>query len=145
MGTGGNLAIPLTPLEASLGEIRQFCVYHLMEVSDPASNFPYFAVDIGPLGATGPRDPKFGLHPPGASYHLDNVPIANGTHDLREQEGHLNKLLQTGDGIFDDGLVALPALAEILHTKNAGPYEITFDIVFRNLTCHERAQKARKN
>jgi Domain of unknown function (DUF4387) len=81
MGTGGNLAIPLTPLEASLGEVCQFCVY---------------------------------------------------------------KLLQTGDGIFDDGLVALPALAEILHSKNAGPYEITFDIVFRNLTCHERAQKPGK-
>jgi hypothetical protein len=41
----------------------------------------------------------------------------------------------------DNGLVALPALAEILHSKNAGPYEITFDIVFRNLACHERAQK----
>jgi len=60
------------------------------------------------------------------------------------KEGHLNKLLQTGDGIFDDGLVALPALTEILRSKNAGSYEITFDIVFRNLTCHERAQKPGK-
>jgi hypothetical protein len=28
--------------------------------------------------------------------------------------------------------------------KMQGPYEITFDIVFRKLTCHERAQKPGK-
>ncbi|MES2999499.1 MAG: hypothetical protein V4787_02325 [Pseudomonadota bacterium] len=40
LSTGGNLAFPFTPPEASLGEVFRFNVYHLMRHADIESLFP---------------------------------------------------------------------------------------------------------
>lgn len=38
--TAGNLAFPFAPSDISFGPVYEFCVYHLMEVSDGKSLFP---------------------------------------------------------------------------------------------------------
>ncbi len=40
MATGGNIALPFTPLEIPLGEVCAFNVYHLMEIDNPEDLFP---------------------------------------------------------------------------------------------------------
>ncbi len=39
LATGGNMAFPLTPLENEIGPVCAFCIYHLMEVDEPAAMF----------------------------------------------------------------------------------------------------------
>lgn len=50
LNTGGNLALPLTPLETSLGPVFKFSLYHLMDVEDPTALFPISTTTIGPAG-----------------------------------------------------------------------------------------------
>jgi Domain of unknown function (DUF4387)/Acyclic terpene utilisation family protein AtuA len=138
-GTGGNFAMPLTPLEVSLGEVCEFCIYHLMEVDDPSINFPYHVVNLGPAngGIIAKRDPSFGFDPPGTGYHIEKAPPRKSGE---QQAKELKDLLTHGDGVYDDGKVALPKISEVLRSKNAGPYEICFDIIFFNMECFERAK-----
>jgi len=143
-GTGGNFAMPLTPLEISLGPYCQFCIYHLMEVDDPAKYFPFYAVDVGVSSDyVVKRDAKFGLDAPGTGYHLDLISREESPGNAGQTaDTELKKLLAEGDGIEPDGKVALPKLAKILRSKNSGPYEICFDIIFYNLDCLDRAEKS---
>ena len=141
--TGGNFAMPFTPLELPLGEVCQFNVYHLMEVDDPASHFPYFAVAVGVDTDAVERDPTFGFDALGTGYHIENVPSkADQAKEADLKAAELKHLLTSGE--FPDGSIALPKLAEVLRSKNAGPYEICFDIIFYNMECLERAQKSGK-
>lgn len=138
-GTGGNFAMPLTPLEIDLGPVCQFCVYHLMNVKDPKANFPWHVVDIGPSKATAQRDPSFGFDAPGTGYHLDQKKPSDPL--TPEQEARIKHILEKGDEV-GDGKVALPELCEILRSKNAGPYEIAFDMIFYNKDCLARARES---
>ena len=47
LNTGGNLALPLTPLETSLGPVFEFSLYHLMEADDPSELFPITTMTVG--------------------------------------------------------------------------------------------------
>lgn len=38
--------------------------------------------------------------------------------------------------------VSLPELAEVIRSKNAGPYEIGFDIIFRDFAGYQLARKS---
>lgn len=44
--TAGNLAFPFSPSDFSVGEVYEFNMYHLMEVSDPAENFPIELIEF---------------------------------------------------------------------------------------------------
>ncbi|OGS35710.1 MAG: 3-methylaspartate ammonia-lyase [Elusimicrobia bacterium RIFOXYB2_FULL_49_7] len=46
LSTAGNLAFPFSPSDASMGEVFEFSLYHLMPVKDPAA-FPMKTADIG--------------------------------------------------------------------------------------------------
>ena len=40
VSTAGNLAFPFSPSDSKMGEVYEFCVYHLMKVEDPIKIFP---------------------------------------------------------------------------------------------------------
>jgi hypothetical protein len=45
--TAGNLAFPFSPSDLAGGPVYEFSVYHLMEVDDPASLFPFDIITLG--------------------------------------------------------------------------------------------------
>ena len=47
VATAGNLMMPFSPCDLPLGPVAEFCLYHLMEVDDPAELFPFTARTIG--------------------------------------------------------------------------------------------------
>lgn len=47
LATAGNMASPLTPLDAPIGPVFKFSLYHLMDVDDPRSLFPLHYMEIG--------------------------------------------------------------------------------------------------
>ncbi|MDR1592451.1 MAG: DUF1446 domain-containing protein [Prevotellaceae bacterium] len=40
ISTAGNLAFPFSPSDFKVGEVYEFCIYHLMKVEDPKQYFP---------------------------------------------------------------------------------------------------------
>ena len=133
--TGGNLAMPITPLEIPLGEVCNFNIYHLMEVRDPAALFSYHIVRLGPSTSTVKRDPKFGGAIPGPLVKTHKLAsITPTTESLAHPLAHGSS--------SPDRLISLPSLAEVLRSKLAGPYEISFDIIFYDLACFERAKNS---
>ena len=40
VSTAGNLAFPFSPSDSKMGEVYEFCIYHLMKVEDPRKIFP---------------------------------------------------------------------------------------------------------
>ena len=129
--TGGNFAMPITPLEIPLGEVCNFNVYHLMEVDDPAALFPYHTVQLGPSASTVERNPTFGGATAGPLVKTPR-PASSNTPTAKS----LTTLLSSTSPI------PLPSLASVLRSKLAGPYEISFDIIFYNLECFERAKNS---
>jgi hypothetical protein len=133
--TGGNLAMPITPLEIPLGEVCNFNIYHLMEVDDPAALFPYHAVELGSSNNSSKRDLTFGNATPGPLFKTVTSTKSTSNTEI------LANLLPHGDGL-QDGLISLPSLAEVLRSKLAGPFEISFDIIFYDLAGFERAKNS---
>ncbi|KIX00113.1 uncharacterized protein Z518_10250 [Rhinocladiella mackenziei CBS 650.93] len=54
---------------------------------------------------------------------------------LSKKKG-LKRLLENGDE-RGDRKTSLPELSDILRPKNAGLYEITFDIIFYSMDCQD--------
>lgn len=101
--TSGNFAMPLTPLEIPLGPVCQFCVYHLMEIGDPAAYFPRHLIEID--GGPNPveRNPKFGLDAPGTGYHKDLISRAESKGTVDDVDtAVLEILLRDRDGVEAD-------------------------------------------
>ena len=143
--TAGNFAMPYAPLDIPLGQISEFCIYHLMPVTDPTEYFPIYEQTIrGPTGkslSTGPQQ----LPPPipEPNGHVNASPPAEATEFLGGKpkpklSGHTPANPQVADGSPTSvllkepppGHVFLADLATYIRSKNAGPYELTFDVIF---------------
>jgi hypothetical protein len=47
LATAGNLAFPFSPSDINMGEVYNFCIYHLMKVEDGKTLFPVEFIEIG--------------------------------------------------------------------------------------------------
>ncbi|KAJ2964430.1 hypothetical protein NQZ79_g661 [Umbelopsis isabellina] len=134
--TAGNFAIPLNPLEIPLGHTSEFNIYHLMEIDDPIALFPNFHKVVG-VSETVSR--------------VDQVQVQKSPEELigeprNKVQKSLNKF-STIQSLEDripcrDGKVYLHSLAKIIRSKNAGPFEITFDIIFHDDKSLNQAKKS---
>ncbi|MCL2218165.1 MAG: DUF1446 domain-containing protein [Defluviitaleaceae bacterium] len=50
ISTAGNLAFPFSPSDVKMGDVYEFCIYHVMETDDPCALFPVEMITLG-LGA----------------------------------------------------------------------------------------------
>ncbi|CAK7217524.1 hypothetical protein SCUCBS95973_003184 [Sporothrix curviconia] len=120
MATAGNLASPLTPLEQSLGPVFRFSVYHLMDVDDPAKYFRINTLEVGDSGEVSDSS--------GNKSHVPPVVVkptaSSSTPAPRpEQQAARQRHLGKSDLTIAD-------VAGVVRSKNAGPFEITLDVIF---------------
>lgn len=40
LATAGNFAMPFSPCEVPMGQVSEFCIYHIMQIADPVELFP---------------------------------------------------------------------------------------------------------
>lgn len=40
LATAGNFAMPFSPCEVPMGQLSEFCIYHIMQIPDPVELFP---------------------------------------------------------------------------------------------------------
>ncbi|WRT68191.1 uncharacterized protein IL334_005166 [Kwoniella shivajii] len=125
VATAGNFASPGTPLELAAGPACEFTIYHLMDVEDP-EDFPvdHFVVGDG-------------------SVKRPTRPIK--THDINGQQTKelipLNPDPAINTHLYGGKPFYLPDLARVVRSKNSGPYEITFDVMFATPEDYEFVKK----
>ncbi|GAB7324366.1 hypothetical protein MBLNU13_g08316t2 [Cladosporium sp. NU13] len=127
--TSGNFGMPAAPLEISLGPISSFNIYHLMTVDSPTKAFPFsLHVSDGPGSRGDEVDKSIG---PGAlkSTERGKQPSADA---VRLSEGSPEPYVFAPD--------QLGALASVIRSKNAGPFEVTFDVIFSTQSPYTRVK-----
>ena len=123
--TSGNFAMPTAPQEIEMGPVSEFNIYHLMTIDNPKEPFScvsHMAEGSGECiavdKALGPGD----IAPP-------RTKVDNSVPSLENQTK-----------IFAFAPNQLGNLATIIRTKNAGPFEVTFDAIFDSQAVYERVK-----
>ncbi|CZR53527.1 uncharacterized protein PAC_03406 [Phialocephala subalpina] len=130
ISTTGNYAMPVTPLEIPLGPVSCFNIYHLLPVEDPLALFPWFVMQVGLESSTAIRNPSFGFD---LIKPDPKVPATNCHNDIAAKKVILQR-----------GKTPVTSIAKDIRSKNAGPYEITFDIIFNDLDAWNFAKESPK-
>ncbi|RAK95667.1 uncharacterized protein BO80DRAFT_459584 [Aspergillus ibericus CBS 121593] len=122
VATSGNFAMPCAPLDIPMGRVCEFCIYHLMPVDDPTALFPIFA-ETTQHNSDG--EPPALVIPAYSPRGFQSASYAE----------HENNLLRPTilSPPAPPGMRYLGEFASVIRSKNAGPYELTFDIMFDSL------------
>jgi hypothetical protein len=119
LATAGNFAMPFPPYDIPLGQVSEFCIYHIVTGVDSLALFPIQQKVIpGSNKYTGVADVK-DIVPPTTKPSAQNggsPPLSPMTFQPPAPQGHCY----------------LGEVASVLRTKNAGPYELTLDVMFDN-------------
>ncbi|KAK7219690.1 hypothetical protein V2G26_007693 [Clonostachys chloroleuca] len=124
MATTGNFASPLSPHEQDAGAVFKFSLYHLvdLEEGEEASLFPISIQSIGKQDSA--------VTPP--------VVIS----EAKLQEIDHGALAPISTKVVPDGDAKLSELARIIRSKNSGPFEMTFDVMFDQPAVYQRVKAA---
>ncbi|KAF2728822.1 hypothetical protein EJ04DRAFT_86280 [Polyplosphaeria fusca] len=147
--TSGNFAFGIGGImEVEMGPNPEFCVYHVMELEDGEERGyskvkQDSSVDSGAVAADSSDESNtlftfqaLTFHP---EDHTNAIPISSQTNlTSRSQQGASTKKpyavthasLKAENFVLPPQIVTLGDITPVLRSKNAGPYEITFDILF---------------
>ncbi|CAI0652883.1 unnamed protein product [Colletotrichum noveboracense] len=124
LATTGNFASPLSPHEQDAGAVFKFSLYHLMEIDDPTDPtiFPIKSSTAGT--GTFVKDENFGKQ----FFNLDDF-LNISPEEIK------TKSVPTGPATMRD-------VASVVRSKNSGPFELTFDIMFDDEKHYQRVKGA---
>ncbi|KAF4867656.1 hypothetical protein CGCSCA1_v013198 [Colletotrichum siamense] len=124
LATTGNFASPLSPHEQDAGAVFKFSLYHLMEIDDPTD--PTIFSIKSPTAGTGTfvKDGNFGKQ----FFNLENF-LNISPEEIK------TKSVPTGPATMRD-------VASVVRSKNSGPFELTFDIMFDDEKHYQRVKRA---
>ncbi|KAH0842906.1 hypothetical protein AYO21_03374 [Fonsecaea monophora] len=132
LATAGNFAWPITPCETPIGPIPEFCMYHLIHKADPVGLFP-FRVDVFE-GSNTFVDTREKL-PVKADAAISLIKPSGPSAPGQPRKYYLQPAPPTGTCYLGD-------IASVVRSKIAGPYEVTFDIMFRDEEVYQRVKNA---
>lgn len=125
--TAGNFGMPFAPLDIPLGPTSEFCIYHTMVVKDPTEYFPINAVLLPATTTATPSSPT----------HQEPPPVQEAEQATEQDTARSSSHLASNQSISvlgsikpSPGHIFLADLATVIRSKNAGPYELTFDVMF---------------
>ncbi|KAH0334374.1 hypothetical protein KCU81_g9484, partial [Aureobasidium melanogenum] len=107
--------------DLSLGPACKFCVYHLMEMDDPTKLFPVSHETVSPQSDIKPYSPILPSSQQIRKTKIKSTVVSK--FDSRSRESFLTPRPPTGYCYLGD-------VAAMVRSKNAGPYELTFDVRF---------------
>lgn len=126
VATTGNFASPLSPHEQDAGAVFKFSLYHLVDLDEgeDLSIFPIHTHNVGSGSSQAlpvPLPPAFDE----AYKAIENGELAPlTTKSVPAGEAPLNKI------------------ARIIRSKNSGPFELTFDVMFDDPAVYRRVRNA---
>lgn len=123
--TSGNFGMPTAPQEIEMGPISEFNIYHLMTIDDPSGPFSCEVHEAKGSGKCTVVDRTLG---PGGMQSAS-----------AKRTGPVNPVQPSTDSPepFAFKPNQLGSLASIIRAKNAGPYEVTFDVMFDSPVVYE--------
>jgi hypothetical protein len=124
VATAGNFAMACAPFDIPMGSVCEFCIYHLMTVKDPLSLFPIKVTVL--LGIDGGSDEQLDDATRGVMRAAEISKATSGSAVTHASKNAPQKPRRT----LDAGKYQLRNLASVIRSKNAGPYELTFDVMF---------------
>jgi crotonobetainyl-CoA:carnitine CoA-transferase CaiB-like acyl-CoA transferase len=125
VATTGNLASPLSPHEQDAGAVFKFSVYHLMDLEgdERRALFPLSSISVSPEGGKTP------------------TPMPELNEDLIQQLESI-PLAPLTTKVVPEGEATLAHVARIIRSKNSGPFEMTFDVMFDDPKVYKRVKGA---
>lgn len=124
VATTGNFASPLSPHEQDAGAVFKFSLYHLVDLAagEESSCFP---VQVHNIVAT-------------SSVPAPLPPFSDEQYRAIDN-GELEPLTCK---VVPDGEATLNQVARIIRSKNSGPFEMTFDVMFDDEDAYRRVKDA---
>ncbi|KAK4504554.1 hypothetical protein PRZ48_005470 [Zasmidium cellare] len=129
VATAGNFAWPFTPAEIPMGPLSEFCIYHIVNKADPVGLFPIAVYECAGDGSFK------GSHAPNGQTTTNNKPTPKLPPPLKPSTKYpllpppLPNECYLGD------------LATVVRSKNAGLYELTFDVMFSSPDLYARVKE----
>ena len=124
VATTGNFASPLSPHETAAGPVFRFNLYHLVDL------LPREEVDLFPVKLVTISNPGSETSP------------APGLTDAQRQQLASETLEPLATKPVPAGECKMLEIAKIIRSKNSGPFELTFDIMFDNREAYQRVKDA---
>ncbi len=124
MATAGNFASPLSPHEQDADEVFRWSIYHLIDLApgEAVSMFPVHHVSIESKNPAAPEPTHFSAQEYEDFTNGHPVPL-------------VAKVVPQGESLMID-------IAKVVRSKNSGPFELTFDIMFDDLATFQRVKSA---
>lgn len=124
MATAGNFASPLSPHEQDAGDVFRWNVYHLLDLQ-AGEERTIFPVNRTVIESSDPAPPE-----------PEHYTQAEREQFMKDEPPPLVlKEVPNGDAPIMD-------LAKVVRSKNSGPFELTFDIMFDDIKTYERVKAA---
>ncbi|KAL1968668.1 hypothetical protein VTN77DRAFT_1494 [Rasamsonia byssochlamydoides] len=132
LATAGNLAMPFPPFDIPMGEVCEFCIYHVLPVTDPVRLFPISQRTIEGAGRF--SQPK-------------TLPINQNPNEEAKATAQASAITASSKRPFlkpdpPEGFSYLGDIAAVIRTKNAGPYELTMDVMFDEEEVFQTVKKS---
>lgn len=126
VATTGNFASPLSPHEQDAGAVFKFSLYHLVDL-DEGEEFSIFPIQTHAIGS--------------GSTQASPVPLPPNFDEAYKaiENGELAKLTTKS---VPTGEAPLNEVARIIRSKNSGPFELTFDVMFDDPAVYKRVKDA---
>ncbi len=127
MATAGNFASPLSPHEQDAGQVFRWNIYHLIDLH-PGEELSMFPVSCVVIDCSEPATPE---------------PIHFSAEEPEEFNGRPKPLVpKVVPKVVPQGEALMMDIAKIVRSKNSGPFELTFDIMFDDLATYQRVKSA---
>ncbi|RDL34698.1 Uncharacterized protein BP5553_07826 [Venustampulla echinocandica] len=123
LATTGNFASPLSPHEQAAGPVFKFSLYHLVNLV-PGEQVSLFPVSFHNIGTKTPlSEPIF---------------LSNEVFSTIEK----TTLTALVHKVVPQQCARMQDISKIVRSKNSGPFEMTFDIMFDDTETYERVKSA---
>jgi len=147
LATAGNFAWPFTPCEIPMGPLSEFCVYHIMHKVDPVDLFPIKVHDFHGDNSFHAQPCEYFSSPAIVQWltmKLDTARVAKTETGIKPTAGNATdapkKYYLTPEP--KEGTCYLADIASVVRSKNAGPYELTFDVMFEDQETYKKVKEA---
>lgn len=157
LATAGNFAWPLTPCETPMGAVPEFCMYHLMHKVDPIAPFPIKVEVANGSNTFVDRSGMYYVARPSISIRSSLLTDLRKIDKTKRQAPKADSLIANIKTPFNNtdqpkvyylkptppaGTCYLGDIASVVRSKIAGPYQVTFDILFADEATYQKVKKS---
>jgi Domain of unknown function (DUF4387)/Acyclic terpene utilisation family protein AtuA len=134
--TAGSFGMPTAPFDIPMGPVSEFNIYHIMPVEDPVALFPISVRTIKGADTATTNGSNSGRNATTNGHKPSDLETLNSLRSIASSSTSVSLSPPP-----PPGTTYLANLASVIRSKNAGPYEITFDIMFSDEMTYKKVKE----